>query len=714
MKILICSKISDFSEKLIERLNKEKQEVYQLTGISRYEEMQKSRAFQVYTFGYQNENVNRIIANIAPEVMVIAGYCDTGYHWGDEGKQSARFVSDVSNLIVSAKNAGVRRVIFCSTIGVYEENKGEVITVETEPVPSSLQMKTYLQVENMCREFKDANCEISILRFPELYGELTPHSPWDICLKMTESYIKGGSICYREGASHRLLYLEDGIEQVFQAIFLEEPENCYTIPGEVHTEKEIALALKGTELRSDVTLEIQNNIKGESQPVFAEDKEEKKKFFRKYSLEKGIEQLSKRYKALAKKEEKQKEKKETLWSRIGVPLLETIGFFIVVWVISGLMADSRAGEGLDIYLLYVAVIGGVYGIAHALFASVLCAAAKIIAGFEAAGVSGLMSDYSTFLSVLQVLLIAIIVGYLRDKYKRINSDLTDENQYLSSELADMTRINDNNVYIKDVYEKRLVNYSDGLAKLYDITSRLDFMASRKVMFEAVNVVMEIMDTKDVAVYTASRNSRYFRLSAASSRRAYGLGNSLKFDQSSEYYGALSEKEIYMNRGENLEKPVFAGATYLNEEVTSLVFVWQRKLENVNLHESNLMAILCRLIEKAMGRAFLYEESIRRDSYYGDTVILTEDAFSQVLLTYQEGWERGYLKYTLMELQKPSQEETEKVQRLVRDTDVLGFKEGNIDILLSNTAGEDVQMVLQRFESAGLQPSLVEEKGSGNE
>lgn len=714
MKILICSKVSDFSEKLIERLNKERQEVYQLTGINRYEEKQKSMAFQIYTFSYQNENVNRIIANIAPEVMVIAGYCDTGYHWGEEGRQSARFVSDVSNLIVSAKNAGVKRVIFCSTIGVYEENKEEIITDEVEPSPSSLQMKTYLQAENMCREFKDASCEISILRFPELYGELTPHSPWDICLKMAESYIRGGTIRYREGVPHRLLYLEDGIEQVFRTIFMEKPEGCYTIPGEVHTEKEIALALKSTELKAEVTLEIQDGAAWEeSQLIFAEDKEEKKKFFQKYPLEKGIAQLSKRYKALAKKEVKKKEVKETLWSRIGVPLLETLGFFIVVWVISGLMADSRVGEGLDIYLLYAAVIGGVYGIAHGLFASVLCAAAKIMAEFEAGGVSGLMSDYSTFLNILQVLLIAIIVGYLRDKYKRTNSDLTDENQYLSSELADMTRINENNVYIKGVYEKRLVNYSDGLAKLYDITSRLDFMASRKVMFEAVNVVMEIMDTKDVAVYTASRSSRYFRLSAASSHRAYGLGNSLKFDESSEYYGPLSEKEIYMNRGENLEKPVFAGATYLNEDVTALVFVWQRKLENVNLYESNLMALLCRLIEKAMGRAFLYEESIRRDSYYGDTGILTEEAFSQVLLTYQEGWERGYLKYTLMEIKNPSQEETKKVQRLVRDTDVLGFREENIEILLSNTAGTDVQMVLQRFENAGLQPSLVEEKGIGN-
>lgn len=714
MKILICSKISDFSEKLIERLNKEKQEVYQLTGLNRYEEKQKSRAFQIYTFAYQNENVNRIIGNIAPEVMVIAGCCDTGYHWDEEGKQSARFVSDVSSLVMSAKNAGVRRVIFCSTIGVYEENTGEVITSETEPQPSSLKMKTYLQVENMCREFKDTHCEISILRFPEIYGELSGQGVRDICRKLVENYIKRGNVQYRAGAVHRLLYLEDSVEHVFRVVFQENPEECYTIPGQVHTEKEIAAALEKTGLRSDAVIEEQLNEERKGQPVFTEDMGGEQKFRQKYTLEKGIELLAKRCKALNRKEEKHKERKETLWSRIGAPFLETVGFFIIVWILSNLISESRAAQGLDIYLLYVAVIGGVYGIAHGLFASVLCAAAKIMAEFEASGVSGLMSDYSTFLSILQILLIAIIVGYLRDKYKRKNSDLTDENQYLGSELADMTRINENNVYIKGVYEKRLVNYSDGLAKLYDITSRLDFMESRKIMFEAVNVIMQIMDTTDVAVYAASQGSSYYRLSAASSHRAYSLGNSLKFDASSEYYEPLMEKEVYMNRGQDLGKPVFAGATYLNDEITAIIFVWQKRLESVNLHESNLMALLCRLIEKAMGRAFLYEESIRRDSYYENTNILIEKAYEQVLLTYQEGWERGYLKYALLEIKDPNREDMTKIQRLVRDTDVLGFKGSSLEILLSNTGRKDVQMVLQRFENIGLVPSLVDVKDIENE
>ncbi len=47
-------------------------------------------------------------------------------------------------------------------------------------------------------------------------------------------------------------------------------------------------------------------------------------------------------------------------------------------------------------------------------------------------------EYTAFIDALQILVVGVSVGYMRDKYKRKNDDLEDEKKYFQSELVDMT------------------------------------------------------------------------------------------------------------------------------------------------------------------------------------------------------------------------------------------------------------------------------------
>ncbi|MFR5915624.1 MAG: hypothetical protein ACLUGJ_11545 [Blautia wexlerae] len=67
------------------------------------------------------------------------------------------------------------------------------------------------------------------------------------------------------------------------------------------------------------------------------------------------------------------------------------------------------------------------------------------------------------LGILQILVVSgVIVGHMKDKYRRKNGDLEDEKKYYQSELVDMTRIYDGNRYVKEIYEKRIVNYENSM------------------------------------------------------------------------------------------------------------------------------------------------------------------------------------------------------------------------------------------------------------
>ena len=298
---------------------------------------------------------------------------------------------------------------------------------------------------------------------------------------------------------------------------------------------------------------------------------------------------------------------------------------------------------------------------------------------------------------------------MRDKYKRKNNDLSDENTYLSSELKDIEKINDSNAYVKQIYEERLVNYKNSMAKLYEITAQLDFMESRKVMFGAIQVIMNMMDTKDVSIYVSSKKSGYYRLNASGSEKAAGLGRSLCIDHSSSLYRTISKKEVFVNREMNPDYPVYAGATYSGEEIEAVIMIWVEDLNKINLYYTNMVALLCRLIEKAVTRAILYEQSIFRDACLEGTEVLNETAMAKAIQTCQEGRNQGLLEYVILETGIKDASVFEQVRRYIRDTDVLGLHEGTLWILLTNTKTEDAQYVIARIEQAGLSSQIVEWK-----
>ncbi len=220
-----------------------------------------------------------------------------------------------------------------------------------------------------------------------------------------------------------------------------------------------------------------------------------------------------------------------------------------------------------------------------------------------------------------------------------------------------------------------------------------------MIFQATRVAQQIMETQHVAIYIASRKSSFFRLASSSSKKASQMGKSLRFDSSLFCYGRLSEHEIYMSRDVDAKQPTFVGATYSEDEarVDTIIMVWADDLSQVSLYQSNLMALLCRLIEKSMNRAVLYEQSIYENNYLEGSRVLRSEAFREVLRTYQEGARMGLLEYTLLKVEDLEYGRGARVEGLVRDTDYIGQHEAHLYVLLSNSNQEEAKFVMQRMK-----------------
>ncbi len=284
-----------------------------------------------------------------------------------------------------------------------------------------------------------------------------------------------------------------------------------------------------------------------------------------------------------------------------IPLLENVGLFLLMTLLTYLLKDTWFGSIADLYLIYVVIIAVVYGCAHALFATLLTLLAKI----GEILITGGAFDYAAFTGILQVLVIGVVVGHMRDKYRRKNGDLEDEKKYYQSELVDMTRIYDGNRYVKEIYEKRIVNYENSMVRVYEASSQLDFWEPQKVIFQAVDVARELMGIDDVAIYITGSNTGYLRLAAASSEEARQMGKSIHADENFFMGRQLVERTVYRNRDLESSLPSYACGIYDRENLNAIIMLWTKDLTKINLYESNMLALICRLIEASMNHAATY-------------------------------------------------------------------------------------------------------------
>jgi hypothetical protein len=478
------------------------------------------------------------------------------------------------------------------------------------------------------------------------------------------------------------------------------------------TQKEIITAFaecsKTTiECREDEkTQETLKKDKDRKYPLFESLSQELYEFKPKYTFRDGINAFYQKYIKEARnlneidvytvdnKAERTKITKQVFW-----PVIETAIAFIIVQIFIVLTQDATFHQVVDVYLMYVIVIAVVLGAIPSVIAFSLSVLGKFSLVFANGEIIENFSNYHTYLWVIQLFAVSILTGYIKDYYKRSMINMKEENSYLKNEIQSIKEINNSNVEVKNVFEERLINYRDSYAKIYEILSELDQYESKAVMFKAAPVIADIMNSQDVAIYTYEAYNNYCRLMASTSEDARNKGKSFKLDRFIELEETIKNKGVYMNRSLRADHPMFAAGTYNGDKLEVVIMVWSMDIDKINLHASNMLSMVSKLMERSMSRAVTYMNSLKRDSYIQGTNVLDTKAFRKVLEIYCRGEYEGVLEYSLLEVFSHNYGEVElfnKIDELTRDTDYLGIgKDGSVFILLTNANDFETIKVIER-------------------
>lgn len=714
MKILLCgADKSAFMSNMVSRLNKEKHEVFVITGNKQDVDGKEKGVFQQYVFTFNEVGVPNIVNNISPDVVIFFGAMDSNYAKEWSKSDVVTYVSALTNMLLCAKNAMVRRFVYISSTEVFRGNVESTITDEIEPLPMTEKDKAILQAEKICEFYREEKFQVATIRLGNVYGGFGRYVLEDpVVDQMYQQIHKQDTIVCDKNKHYSMVYLADAVEAVYRVAISQDSENfLYTLVGENIIEPELVRRLSNEEGKR-VTISAEEYAGINQKFVF--DVSNSGRFRLKYSINDGLMEYLKHRSRYTKEIQKREKKNKSRLLEMFMPFIETIVLFLVVWLVNWLTEGTLLADNFEFYFVYVVLIAAIHGTNCGLVAIVLSVCGKFSMDVAERGIAVVAADYSKYLWVLQILITGVLVGFMRDKYFRKSQDLSDDLKYTGTELENLEKINLSNVYVKNVYEKRLINYKNSLARIYEITSQLDFMDPRKVSFQTVNVVEKLMECRGVSIYTRSSGSVYFRMMASDCENYKNIGNSFRYEEGFPLYEMLEEDGIFRNRTMQANLPILASCVRDDGKTQTIIMIWSMGLEDVNQYQINLFRVLTRMIERSLIRANDYLEQFQQNAYYPNTRVMHIRALEEVEKTYLEGEEMGVFEYATLKIIRNKADASEWLQHLahvrefLRDADAIGVdRNGNGRILLVASGMEEAKIVQKRLEEKEVFTEIVE-------
>jgi nucleoside-diphosphate-sugar epimerase len=699
-------------------LNKEDYKVFVVTGNVRKNRSKPAEVFQEYNFTYDSDSISYILKSVEADIVIFAGALDSAFDLNNEANQTAKYMGGLTNIIIHCEDSNIKQFIYISSCSIFGGNPEEIIiTEDTEPSPISNRGKAILMGEKICTNYhKKVNFAVNIVRVSEIYGKYKDEVLEDnICTSICKEALKGIEVKVYNNRKHNLIYVDDVVESIYRITKENSDENTvYHITSQDTSacfEEHLAQLLGGISDKK-IEIDIRESLDNYTNHDYQSENIKKLGFREKYDIKNGIKNVH----AVIEKKSANLNKKDKIKSSLTgdlfkfsdktrskiLPLVENVLFFLILQFFVVLTRNLNFHEAVDVYLLYVILIALIYGYLQATFTVILSVIGKIYIALSWDSQYISVDSYNIYLWIIQIFTIGVLVGYLKDKYKRKYEDLNDEKDYLQLELTNIKDINNSNVEVRSLYEKRIINYKDSFARIYDVVSQLDAIEPERVIFKSVNVMGEIMNTHDVAIYTCDRNSQFCRLMAASSEKAKTMKKSINISSHKDIYMKFKSREIYVNNTLNPDYPIMAGGTYKDGHLQTIIMIWSLPFENNNLYEINVFGVLCKLVEKTMDRAYEYMENINKSYIRKHDGIMNSEAFEKVRKLYTYGEKENLVEFSLLKV-KAYEGMAEEVfytllKEQVRDTDYIGVNSNEETyILLTNSNEKEAEYVIDRLK-----------------
>ena len=709
------------AEAIIERLNKNGDRVYLLTG-QRENKPLRQKVFEKYNYTYDDESVKDVFESVKPDIAIFTGAWDSSFDWRRARQESVRYTAALLNILTAYSMLGSGRFVYFSSQEVFSGTSPRNLPESFEKSPKGFRSMAIAQGEEICANYHQRQgLDVRILRFDHVYWVPKRGQPeLDPCFNMCLEALKSGRISASDRDVFSMLFLKDAVELAYKASTAPElPRTLYHISS-----MEEINGLQLAEMISGIMgkgVEVVDNSVGDSHRIildggaFVQDLGQK--ILTPY--QEGVEQVVQYMQRHSESFIRAEDAGGSLWDRFRhrlkvllatlAPYIENIAAFFLFYYLNSIAVGSGFFDRLDFFLLYVLLFAVVHGQNQAILSGLLSVAGYCVqqmplrTGFE------VLLDYNTYVWIAQLFIVGLVIGYIRDQLRTIKQENRDEIAYLENRLNDILDINDSNLRMKENFELQLINQRDSLGKIYEITSTLERQAPEEVLFTAVRILSQLMDCGGAAIYTVANRS-FARLFSATSPEAKELGHSIEYPAMTAMYEELKEHRVYINKTMEEKLPLMASAVYNEDEMALIFMLWGIPWQRMTLGEANRLAVIGQMVQSAVVRASQYLETLRSERFVEDSRLMEEKAVLQLSQAFFTAQDQGLTECSLLEVSVPDNDYVRAAAALsgsTRQSDYMGAAGGgSLHVLLANTSPDNAVFVIQRFLAAGYESRLV--------
>ena len=392
-----------------------------------------------------------------------------------------------------------------------------------------------------------------------------------------------------------------------------------------------------------------------------------------------------------------------------------LGCLFVEWL-NHVMGVTIQFRMIDIRLLFIVLMGSIYGINAGIAAAVLETIAVGLA-YRESGINWqtLFYETSNWVPFILYFTVGAICGYVKQRSQDEQQFMRREYQLAQDKFHFISTLYESVLEDKTEYKRQIIGSRDSFGKIFEVVQQLDAVVPKQIYAEAIPVLEGILSNRSIAIYSIrGRQSAFGRLEVASHPIHDTLQKSIRMEEYAEALEVLRRGEVWCNTDFLDNYPMYMAGIMEHSNLVLLVMVYRVEYTQMGVYYANLLRIVCGLIQSSMLRAWEYQEAVREKTYIGDTMIVKEEYFLELLDVQHTMSENGIARYALIQIKRDGRN-NEEIDRLlqnkIRENDVLGAAmDGNLYLILTQIDDPFIAPVLERLRGLGLQCSQVTQIG----
>lgn len=616
---------------------------------------------------------------------------------------------EVESLCSLLEYAGKRQVQFLYITGMEEQQNG-----------NGKRDVLRKAAEDICRHYQNAvgSIVVKILRAPYLYSS-EYRKDW---LYQVFQQMKTGEALriQRQGEDFAcFLYLEDLGELIFRIFDMWDADTqILEIPDVFHISWEVFTQALDKLLPGRIQVDgsgedeadtaAKKTRKPEKDPI-----REKYGWFPKISI---LEDLEDQYRLFQKTRRRAQSRWQWLRKKISDhpriwKWMEIFLFFVCSEELHRILGNSSQFRYIDARLLFVVIVGTVYGLNEGVVAAFL-AVCGLTLSYIREGANGLTLFYepSNWLPYILYFIVGAVCGYIQMKNRKDIMFVKEENSLLKDKFLFIRELYQDTTEEKTELKRQLLGRKDSFGKIFDITRKLDSERPQEIFMHTVRVLEQVLENRSIQIYSFGKNPYFARLEAASKEIAKTTPRSLRREDYKDAVSLIENHQMWINRELKKDYPMYMTGIHREGRLVLVICVRNASYDQMSLYYQNLVRILSGLVETALLRALDYQEILSEKQHEGGTVFMKESYFLKKLELYHSMAEEQMTDYTLLKLD-PGKMTLEEASGLlasrIRESDTAGLNgEHDLYLILHQTPPENAGTVIQRLEACGFGCQII--------